>query len=188
MASLHKVKTEELNSKINEAKATLDRNIVFVSNCDSKTSIVLSATGVLLTIILTNNGIETIFNIIKSCISQKNFCNIMFLFFFAISIVLLVIGFYNLCMVLIARTKNASAFKSQIFFSGIANFKDKNTFLQKFASMTPEEYLDELVTEIYANAKIAVIKYKKYNTGFKFTIIGFTLFAVILLMGIYLYL
>ena len=186
MAGLPKEKTEELNKKINEAKATLDRNIMFVSNCDSKTSIVLSATGVLLTIILTNDGIKTIFNIIKFCISQKSFCNIMFLLFFAISIALLFIGFYNLCMVLIARTKNTS--ESRIFFSGIASFNDKNTYLQKFAAMTPEEYLDELVTEIYANAKIAVIKYKKYNTGFKFTIIGFTLFTVMLLMGIYLYL
>ena len=89
-------------------------------------------------------------------------------------------------MVLIARTKNTS--ESRIFFSGIARFNDKNTYLQKFAAMTPEEYLDELVSEIYVNAKIAAIKYKKYNIGFKFTIIGFTLFAVMLLMGIYIYL
>ena len=110
---------EELNLKINDAIVTLDRNIEFISNCDNKTSIVLAAIGGILTIILTSDGVNTIFNIIKVCITQKNFCNVLYLIFFLISISILLFGFFNLCNVLIARTQNTVNPNSKIFFSGI---------------------------------------------------------------------
>lgn len=179
--------TEELNSKINNAILTLERNITFVSNCDNKTSIVLTSMGVLLTIILTNDGMKTIFDIIKNCIIQKNFCNIFYLICFAISIGVLLFGFYNLCSVLIARIKNPDAPNSKIFFSGIVKNDSKNAYKERFINMTQDEYLDELISEIYINAKIATIKYKKYNVGFKCSIIGFVAFVIMLLIGIYLY-
>lgn len=59
---------EDIEYKIEIATQTLDRNIGFVVNCDNKTSIALAAFGVLLAIILTNEGINEIFDIIKTCI------------------------------------------------------------------------------------------------------------------------
>ncbi len=178
---------EGLDSRINNAISTLERNITFVSNCDNKTSIVLTSMGVLLTIILTNDGMNAIFDIIKNCISQNNFCNIFYLICFAISIGVLLFGFYNLCSVLIARIKNPDAPNSRIFFSGIVKNHSKNAYQERFVNMTQDEYLDELISEIYINAKIATIKYKKYNVGFKCSIIGFVAFVIMLLIGIYLY-
>ena len=61
------VDTEEIEYKIEKATETLERNIGFISNCDNKTSIVLTALGVLLTIILTNDGLNAIFSIVRSC-------------------------------------------------------------------------------------------------------------------------
>ena len=72
---------EDLGYKIEVATQTLDRNISFVTNCDNKTSIVLAAFGVLLAIILTNEGLNEIFNIVKTCIETKNFCSILYLLF-----------------------------------------------------------------------------------------------------------
>ena len=63
---------EDLEYKIEIATQTLDRNIGFVTNCDNKTSIVLAAFGVLLAIILTNEGSNEIFNIMKACIMCNN--------------------------------------------------------------------------------------------------------------------
>lgn len=179
--------SEHIDSKINTAITTLERNITFVSNCDNKTSIVLTAMGVLLTIILTNDGMVTIFSIVKSCITQKNFCTIFYMVCFAISIGVLLFGFYNLCSVLMARTKNPTSLKSRIFFSGIIENGNKISYRERFLSMTQEEYLDELIAEIYINAEIATIKYKKFNVGFKSSIIGFIAFIIMLLIGIYLY-
>ena len=175
---------EHISNKINDAIATLDRNIAFVSNCDNKTSIVLTAMGVFLTIILTNDGLVTIFNIVKTCISQKNFCNILFLLCFIVSIGVLLFGFYNLCSVLIARTKNTASSNSNIFFSGIIKNGNRVAYRGKFITMTQEEYLDDLISEIYINAEIATIKYRKYNVGFKCSTIGFIAFVVMLLIGI----
>lgn len=179
--------SEQINNKINDAIATLDRNIAFVSNCDNKTSIVLTAMGVFLTIILTNDGVVTIFNIVKTCISQKNFCNIFYLMCFMVSIGVLLFGFYNLCSVLIARTKNTSPLNSSIFFSGIIKNGNRDLYRERFITMTQEEYLDDLISEIYINAEIATVKYKKYNVGFKCSIIGFIAFVLMLLIGLYLY-
>lgn len=63
---------QKLDYKIEIAAQTLDRNINFITNCDNKTSIVLATFGVLLTIILTNEGLNELFNIIKTCILYKN--------------------------------------------------------------------------------------------------------------------
>ena len=178
---------DDIENSINIATQTLERNISFIANCDNKTSIVLASIGVLLTIILTNNGINEIFKIIKSCISEKNFCNVFYLICFFISISVLLFGFYNLCSVLIARTQNKNESNSLIFFSGIIKNGNKNSYFEKFVAMSQEEYLDDLISEIYINASIATTKYKKYNLGFKCTAIGFVAFIIILLSGVYLY-
>lgn len=62
---------EALEYKIEIATQTLDRNIGFVANCDNKTSIILTAFGVLLTIILTNEGLNEIFNIVKNALKRR---------------------------------------------------------------------------------------------------------------------
>ena len=57
--------SSDIKYKIEIATQTLERNISFVVNCDNKTSIVLAIVGALLTIILTNEGLNEIFCIIK---------------------------------------------------------------------------------------------------------------------------
>jgi len=80
--------------------------------------------------------------------------------------------------------KNAN---SRIFFTGIQKNGDFNTFSKQFSSMTQKELLDELIEQIYINSCIAAWKYKTYNSGFKQTIVGFILFVIIIIIGIYLY-
>ena len=64
---------DELDFKIEIATQTLERNISFIASCDNKTSIVLTSIGVLLTIILTNDGLNEIFDIINTCLSIKTY-------------------------------------------------------------------------------------------------------------------
>lgn len=182
---------EEIEYKIEKATQTLDRNIGFINNCDSKTSIVLTALGVLLTIILTNDGLNAIFNIVRSCINEITFCNVLYLICFAITLVILFFGMYNLGSVLIARTstnmKGDNLLNSRIFFSGIIKNGDFEMYKERFYAMNRQELLDELIAEIYINADIATKKYNKYNAGLRLSIIGFLLFILILLIGIYIY-
>ena len=185
------LEVEELECKIEIATQILDRNIGFVTNCDNKTSIVLAAFGVLLAIILTNESLNEIFNIVKACIATKTFCSILYLLCFASAIFVIVLGMFNLGSVLVAKTSEEAIGKkdenSRIFFAGIRKNGDYNTYHQKFYAMSKEDFLNDLIEQIYINADIASIKYATYNLGLKRTIVGFIFFVVLLLIGIYIY-
>lgn len=182
---------EDLNYKIEIATQTLDRNIGFVTNCDNKTSIVLASFGVLLAIILTNEGLNEIFNIVKTCIATKTFCNILYLLFLAGASFVMVLGMFNLGSVLTAKTSEEAIGRkderSRIFFAGIRNNGDYKTYNHKFLAMDKERLLNDLIEQIYINADIASTKYSSYNRGLRRTAIGFLLFVVLLLIGIYIY-
>ena len=182
---------EELNYKIEIATQTLDRNISFVANCDNKTSIVLASFGVLLAIILTNEGLNEILNIVKTCIATKTFCNILYLLCLAGATLVMVFGLFNLGSVLAANTTEEAIGKkdesSHIFFAGIRKNGDYETYNQKFLAMDRESLLNDLTEQIYINADIASIKYASYNRGLRCTAIGFLFFIALLLIGIYKY-
>lgn len=182
---------EDLEYKIEIATQTLDRNIGFVTNCDNKTSIVLAAFGVLLAIILTNEGLNEIFTIVKACIASKSFCSILYLLCFAGAIFSMVLGMFNLGSVLVAKTSEEAIGRkdenSRIFFAGIRKNGNYNTYQQKFCAMSKEDFLNDLIEQIYINADIASIKYATYNWGLRRTIVGFIFFVVLLLIGIYIY-
>lgn len=184
---------ENMMNKIDIATQTLERNIGFINSCDSKTSIVLTAIGVLLTIILTNDGLATIFCIISNSISGKSFCDILYLIGLLASAVILVIGIWNLMRVLIANTEpstkssNSTIPHSMIFFGGILKVGNHTVYHSKFLEMTDQEILNDLVAEIYINAEIASQKYRRYNRGLKLAALGFVLFILMLLVGMYIY-
>ena len=189
--NLYKGEEKDYKYKIEIATQTLERNIGFVANCDNKTSIVLAIIGVFLTIILTNDGLNKIYGVINTCIEMKTFCSIMYLFALGVAIVVMVLGIYNLCIVLIAKTsetaEGVTLTNSRIFFTRINKHGNCEIYKAKFYEMGEQELLDELIAQIYINSNIASKKYNKYNKGVKWTIIGFGLFVVILLIGIYLY-
>jgi len=182
---------EDIDYKIEIATQTLDRNIGFVTACDNKTSIVLATVGVLLAIILTNEGLSEIFHIVKSCVSVKNFCNIFYLVCFVGSTSILAVGLFNLGRVLVAKTSEKAIGRneanSRIFFTGIRKSGDYKTFTQRFYTMSKEDLLNDLIEQIYINADIASTKYTTYNAGLRCTAIGFVLFVTLLLVGIYVY-
>lgn len=177
--------------KIEIATQILERNIGFVTNCDNKTSIVLAIIGVFLTIILTNDGLSTIYSLINICIENKTFCSIMYLLTLGGAMFVMLLGIYNLCRVLIAKTSETAEGltmgNSRIFFTGICGHGNYEMYKDKFHKMCEQELLDELIAQIYINSHIACKKYNKHNLGVKLTIIGFVLFVFILLIGIYIY-
>ena len=185
------ISQEEIDYKIEIATQTLDRNIAFIVNCDNKTSIVLATVGVLLAIILTNEGLNEIFHIVKSCIDMRNFCSILYLVFFASATFILGIGLFNLGRVLVARISEEAIGEkgkdSRIFFMGIKKCGDARAYTKIFYTMSKEDLLNNLIDEIYINAIIAATKYKTYNFGLGCAVVGFILFGFLLLIGIYIY-
>lgn len=182
---------ENLEYKVEIATQTLERNIGFVTNCDNKASIMLTAIGVLLTIFLTNDGLKEIYDIIESCINATTVCSVLYLICFVVSVFIMAVGIFNLGSVLVAKTSEKAdgleGVDSRIFFYGIRKNRDFNSYRSKFYSMEQKELLDELIAQIYINADIATQKYEKYNLGLKRTFIGFVIFIIVFLIGICLY-
>lgn len=179
---------EELDSKIEMATQTLDRNISFISSCDNKASIILTAIGVFFTIILTSDGLKKVFYIVNHCINEKSFWSIFYLVLFAGVCITLALGIFYLSTVLIARTTEKNTddeYNSLIFFSGIKKSCNYTTYMNNFCLMSKEALLYDLIRQIYINADIASIKYANYNLGLKCTITGFILFLLLLIVGIY---
>lgn len=181
----------DMTFKIDIATQTLERNIGFITSCDNKTSIVLASIGVLLTIILTNDGLKKIYSIIKTCVKQSTADCILYLAFLLIAVGVMVYGMFCLVSVLIAKTSEkangcANA-DSHIFFTGIKKCSNQQSFHNGFIALSEQELLKELTAQIYINADIASIKYEKYNKGLVYSVIGFVLFVIVLLVGVYLY-
>ena len=170
---------------------TLERNLGFISNCDNKASIVLTAVGVLLTIILTSEGLASIKDILKKSLSQITFLNFIYMFVFFSSVIILLSGILFLISVLIARSgisETKGSKNSLIFFGGINSFNKITNYEKAIKKMDKKDLLDDLISQIYINSKIATKKYRRYNLGLKFTVIGFFLFIGVILLGHYIYL
>ena len=182
----------DIDSRIEIATQTLERNIGFINSCDNKASIILTVVGVLLTIILSNEGITRIFVLLQNCIIAKTICSVIYLILFSAVLLALCAGLVLLINVLIAKVDNSGmkgidSNSSPIFFSGINNYKEIKGYSEKFYSMSKDDILNELILEIYINADIATKKYKNYNKGLKLTISGFILFIIFILIGLYVF-
>ena len=180
--------SRQLEYKIDIASQVLERNIRFVNSCDNKTSIILTAIGVLLTLIVTNEGLYEIVETIKKCVETINVYRTIYLVIFVLAVVIMAIGIFNLGRVLVAKTsekvKGLNSGYSRIFFSGITRNEDYEEYRKSFCAMGQEELLDELLEQVYINARIANDKYSKYNQGFKQVVIGFILFIIVLVIGV----
>ena len=183
----------DINYQIEISTQTLERNLGFISNCDNKASIILTAVGVLLTIILTNEGINNIKKILEKCIFQMTFWDFVYTFVFFSSGIILILGILLLISVLIARSgigkkKETKKKKSLIFFGDINSYNTIADYNKEIKKTNKKEMLDDLISQIYINSKIATKKYRKFNLGLKLTVIGFFLFIGVLLFGHYIYL
>ena len=113
----------------------------------------------------------------------------MFVFFS--SVIILLSGILFLISVLIARSgisETKGSKNSLIFFGGINSFNKITNYEKAIKKMDKKDLLDDLISQIYINSKIATKKYRRYNLGLKFTVIGFFLFIGVLLFGHYIYL
>lgn len=185
--------TLDVEEQIEEAKASLDRINGWINSCDSKSGIVLALTGVLLTIIFTNDGMVEMYNVLQNIMPPVNFCTVLYIGFLGTAAFMLCYGIARLIFTLVARI-NSNVYNepglitdSVLFFGKISAKASYQVFQNDVLNMTKEEYLNDLLSQIYINSKIANEKHVNYNKGIKWTIIGFIAFIAMFLIGIYLY-
>lgn len=99
-------------------------------------------------------------------------------------------GIARLILTLVARI-DANVFRqpglitdSVLFFGSISNRASYQIFQNDILSIKKEDYLKDLLSQIYINSKIANEKHVNYNEGIKWTIIGFIAFEAMFQIGI----
>lgn len=187
--------TKEIDIKehIEKSKISLERVNDWINSFDTKAETGLALVGVLLTLIFTNGGLSAMYELFKKVFPPKSFCTILYITFFVIAAGILLYGLAHLIFVLVAKI-DMSTFSevgletnSVLFFGSISKRPLYKDFYHDMTTQSKEDYLNDLISQIYINSKIAADKYLKYNRGIKWTFIGFIAFILIFVMGIYLY-
>lgn len=144
----------------------------WISNCDSKSSYLLTFFGVITTIIFTSDFGESIINALHFSKSIENTPEtISNFFFFVFSILFLTSSlatFYCSFLSLKARIDSSvysqtDLISSSNIFFGTIREKEFKIFNQTATSESDEEFLSDLNSQIFINSNIASVKFKYYN-------------------------
>lgn len=180
-----KIKTQYIDKT--EALDILDRTIDFVRNCDNKASIFLGSFGVILTIVLTTEGLDSLMSIIRAATAHKTFCDVLYLLLMIGFMITMIFGLSQIIKVLDVTidfaTEEGLDRDSKVFFEHIS----KNNYLgyrNKLLSTTEEEFLNDITSQIYINSCICRDKYNKYRCGLKCTLIGSCGVAILWIIGV----
>lgn len=73
--------------------------------------------------------------------------------------------------------------KSVIYFNNIANNTSFNQYKNRIINYTEDEFLNDIISQIYINSVICNLKFKNYNQGIYLSFIGFIGFIIFFIAG-----
>ncbi|TWT08205.1 hypothetical protein FQV26_10455 [Planococcus sp. CPCC 101016] len=146
------METEKLTSQLN-------KNDEWIQNADLKLSIILAFLGVLGGIILSQGKV---FNLFKHGLTViEGFA----VFAFSLAFILLGIGITTAIKGLSATLYNPH--RGNWFFGDVAKYENWHYFKRAKDSETPEDEVDDLLSQIHTTSKIAIRKFKWLNLSIK---------------------
>jgi len=170
------IENEKLNKE--DLTQTLDRTISWIENCDNKASIILGIVGVVLSILLSMEYVELIGALIVDISVCATFGNILLLTLIIIAFIVCFAGIVFLIKSLTAKIKIEEFSKrgifadSRIFFSTIAKNNTFADFDEKLSETDGDVLIKDLKSQIYICSIICDRKFKNYNRGLRFSILG----------------
>ena len=183
----------KFNNMENIEKATkkLDSINQWISNCDTKSSFVLTFFGVVLTIIFTSKVGEEMISSFSfqnaDEVNQKTVFNFFLVLISSFFIISSLITFYHIYLTLKGRIndkvygQNALNTDSNIFFRSIAS-KTFENFEKESNSEDKSKYLNDLNSQVFINANIVTLKFKHYNKSLLWMSISLITFLVFILL------
>jgi hypothetical protein len=171
----------------------LDRTIGFINSCDSKASVVLGVFGVLLTILFSSDGVTELKKIIKVAISTGIFYGVLYCIILVFTAIGLAFGIVKLLQVLFPKTdcnelkQEDLELNSKIFFGGILKNSTYRQYKDKMMKCNQDEYLNDIISQIYLNSVICDRKYKNFKIGVIVALVGFLSFIAVWGIGIIVY-
>jgi len=168
----------------------LDRHLDWIKSCDTKSSIVLAVVGIFLTIFTSEQSLEMLMKIVTLTLKNINFSNILFLLLFVIAWSFFIYGTYSLIRVLTPRlsrdvnsNENVDVNSSLYFFESISRNK-YSEYKERVFLQSKEDEIDDILSQIYVNARISTIKYKYYSKGIRYVFLGIAMVLFLFVVGI----
>jgi hypothetical protein len=159
-----------ITKKIKIAEQTLDTIREWIKAADQKVSIFLAFQGITLTLLIPNY--------LKSITArfQTNTMSYWNEFFIISATLLLALAICNALDAVLPRLGNNKKNMSLLYFGSIAAMSPQQ-YTADMKNLTEAKYLDELLSQIHINSKIAYSKHKKFWNSIIFFIIGMTFFV-----------
>jgi Family of unknown function (DUF5706) len=173
----------------NELCQQLDRHLDWIKSCDTKSSIVLAVVGIFLTIFTSEHSVNMLKKILIASSKNLNFSNFLYLLFFLVAWCIFVYGSYCLIRVLVpSLTKDTLEYDgiqsdSLYFFEKIS----KNKFLEyrsKVFNKTDADQIEDILSQIFINAKICTKKYEYYSRAIKLAFTGIASILLLYVIGV----
>lgn len=150
-------------------------------NCDTKASVVLGGYGVAASLLFVTDVIKDIINILKNCLCNISFWNIVYIIVFAVSCICLIIGLSFLVSVLVPRITKTK--DSLMFFALVANRKGYEEYEGQACKAKDDVVITDLLNQIYAASKICTKKFKYQKLGLIFSVVGWFVMVSCIIIG-----
>jgi hypothetical protein len=180
-----------MSNKIENSVNKLNLVNSWISNCDSKSSYILTFFGVIITIIFTSKVGEDMISSLAFTSADKitleSFNYFLQLLLFILFLISSLTTFYFTYSTLKARidpeiySQEDLVTSSNIFYGSICskNFKDFNSEIK---TESEENYLNDINSQIFINSNIANLKFKNYNLSLQFMLITFCVFLIYIIV------
>lgn len=182
--------SETLRQRIDDSYKTLDRIDSWINSCDNKISVLIGIMSVVCTICITTDSVNRVYSFaINVLLSNINITKIVFIILFVVSLGFDAIAFRCIVGVVFARVDNNRysqkdmPMESNLYFGSIA----ERSFLQfkkSYLHESPTEQINDILSQIYINSKIARKKYNYYNKSLKWMCISALSTALLVLLTI----
>lgn len=161
----------------------------WINNCDNKASIMLGFIGIIASILLTNNNFITIFiKMLNKVVENIDFSDVLYLIFIFSAIGFILYGTFNIFKVICPTLQRSdSKNKSLIYYDSISRM-DLVDYKNSIFEANENDYLEDLLSQVYINSKICSKKFMNLKNGLYFIVFGLVLFFIIFVAGIIVYL
>jgi hypothetical protein len=164
----------------------------WISNCDTKSSLIFAFLGILLTIIFPSSLGEEMVSVFNFKIAKEiNFISVK-KFFCLLCVIVFLIGvvmtFCYIYFTLKARispevyTQSGLKTDSNIFYGSIAS-KKYELFKKESNNETDSDFTNDINSQIFINSNIATEKFNNYNKSLIWTLITFAFFILFIILN-----
>lgn len=188
---MEKIQIENIDK--NDAFDILDRTIGFINNCDTKTSIVLGIYGIIVAVLFTNEGLLKLKTIIIASMGKGMVYGILYVIPLMFVVGIFIFGICKLFYVLFPKIdckdlkQEDLDLDSKLYFGDIAKNSSYKQYKEKLLNCDDDEYINDIISQIYLNSFICNKKFMNYKKGFKVSFIGLILFIIMFGIGVLIY-